>query len=523
MSAVATAARCDRGGHRASAAGLAACGPSSDARPRHSRVRRLPCRSRLRRLAQFAPHLAAKVDLGCGELAVPLDYAHPDGEQITLQIIRARHKEQSDRIGSVIFHPGGPGDPGLEYTPFLLSWLPESVLKRFDLVSLDPRGTGGSAPINCPTVPDDPDTTTPNVLTEAGFARAATVERQQSQACIQALSSRAPHFTTQTAARDIDRLRAAVGDEALTFLGGSYGAKLGAEYAHQFPNSVRAAVLDGPSEPSSTWFDSNVRQTKGFEDTFGVYAKGCATRPACELGDPHAFLARLVARADAAPIPSRRAIDDRPADGSDVLDAVRAALTAEERWPDLDEILNETALGNSAGIFAMIENVYGAPVDDSAPADPADANYVINCNDSAVGPTDEQIHTQARAMARDYPLFGAHSAFNLFVCKTWQPQRSVLEPPVAADAKPAAGHRNRPRRSHPLHRRRRPHQDPRQCHPADLGRQQPHRHGLLDLHRRHRRPLPHRPHPATRRNTLSALTSARGRHRTTRPVAGPWG
>ena len=113
-------------------------------------------------------------------------------------------------------------------------------------------------------------------------------------------------------------------------------------------------------------------------------------------------------------------------------DAVRAALTAEERWPDLDEILNETALGNSAGIFAMIANVFGAPVDDSAPADPSDANYVINCNDSAVGPTDAQIHSQARAMARDYPLFGAHSAFNLLACKTWQPQRSVLEPPVAS-------------------------------------------------------------------------------------------
>ena len=132
---------------------------------------------------------------------VPLDYAHHEGEQITLQIIRARHKEQADRIGSVIFHPGGPGDPGLEYMPFLLSWVPESALKRFDLVSLDPRGTGGSAPINCPAVPDDPDTATPNVLTEGGFARAAAVERQQTRACIRALASHAPHFTTQTAAR----------------------------------------------------------------------------------------------------------------------------------------------------------------------------------------------------------------------------------------------------------------------------------------------------------------------------------
>ena len=382
-------------------------------------------------LGQFAPDLAPRVDLACGELPVPLDYAHPEGEQITLQIIRARHSEQSDRIGSLIFHPGGPGEAGLEYTPFLLSWLPESVLKRFDLVSLDPRGTGGSAPINCPAVPDDLDQTTPDVLTDTGFVDAARLERQLSRSCLQTLGSRAPHFTTQAAARDIDRLRAAVGDQTLTYLGLSYGAKVGAEYAHHFPDSVRAAVLDGPSEPSATLFDGIVRQTKGFEDGFDPYAKGCATRATCQLGDPRAFVTGLVARADAAPIPSTRGGDDRPANGADVLDAVRAALYVQERWPDLDEILFETSSGDSAGIFAMIENVYGPPIEDSAPADHSDANYVINCNDSALGPTDEQIRTTARVMARTYPVFGANSASNLFACKTWQSQRSVLEPPVA--------------------------------------------------------------------------------------------
>ena len=287
-------------------------------------------------LAGYAPALAPKINLGCGQLVVPLDYAQPEGEQITLQVIRARHQEQSDRIGSVIFNPGGPGDPGVEYTPFLLSWLPEALLTRFDLVTLDPRGTGGSAPINCPTPPGGPTSKMSNVQTEAGYARAARIERQQSQACFQLLGSRAQHFSTQAAARDIDRLRAAVGDQRLTYLGLSYAAKLGAEYAHQFPNSVRAAVLDGPSEPGATHFDNLVRQTEGFESSFDEYAKGCATRPTCQLGDPHAFVQRLVARAAAAPIPSRRASDDRPADGSDVLEAIRAALYDQADWPSLD-------------------------------------------------------------------------------------------------------------------------------------------------------------------------------------------
>lgn len=380
-------------------------------------------------LVQYAPRLAPMVDLGCGQLVVPLDYAHPEGEQITLQVIRARHREQSDRIGSLIYNAGGPGLPGVEYAPYLLSWLPESLLTRFDVVGFDPRGTGGSAPINCPAPPESK---TPNVLTEAGFADAVQLERQRSRRCLQVLSSRAPHFSTQATARDIDRLRAAVGDQSLTFFGPSYGAKLGAEYAHRFPTSVRAAVLDGPAAPSATEFDSLVRQTKGFEATFDQYAKGCATRLTCKrIGDPHAYVTRLVARADAAPIPSAGG-DDRRADGLDVLDAVRSALYDKVRWYQLDRILYEASeFNNSGGLFAMIETLYGPPVEDSAPADFMDANYVINCNDSAVGPTDEQLRAAAAAMARDNPIFGAHDAFNLFVCKSWQPQRAVLEPPVA--------------------------------------------------------------------------------------------
>jgi hypothetical protein len=100
----------------------------------------------------------------------------------------------------------------------------------------------------------------------------------------------------------------------------------------------------------------------------------------------------------------------------------------------------------------MIEGVYGPRVADSAPADHADANYVINCNDSAVGPTDEQIRATARAMARDYPLFGAHAASNLFGCKTWQPQRSVLESPIAPTPNPLL-HRHRADSATPRGRR----------------------------------------------------------------------
>jgi len=409
---------------------LAACGISTDEDRAGLVLGNCPA-PLMSQLLEYATALAPKMELGCGELEVPLDYAHPEGEQINLQIIRARHQEQSDRIGSLIFNPGGPGDPGVEYTPYLLSWLPESLLLRFDVVTLDPRGTGGSAPINCPAPAGGPQSRSSNVLTEAGYVRAERAERQQSELCLRLLGARAPHFSTQTAARDIDRLRAAVGDQTLNYLGMSYAAKLGAEYARQFPDSVRAAVLDGPSEPGATHFDNLVRQAEGFESSFNEYAKGCATRPSCRLGDPHAFVKRLVARADAKPIPTG-ITGERPADGSDVLEAVRSALYDEALWPSLDSTLYDANdYGNSTGLFLMAEGLYGPPIEDSAPFDRTDARYVIDCNDTAVGPTDEQIRTTARALARKYPIIGAYDAAYLFDCKTWQPQRAALESPVA--------------------------------------------------------------------------------------------
>lgn len=383
-------------------------------------------------LARFAPELAPKVALECGELTVPLDYSRPTGAQIRLQVLRARHREQTDRIGTVVFHPGGPGQAGVDYAPFLLSWLPERLLQRFDLVTLDPRGTGGSAPINCPTPPEDPDPSPPDVLTAAGFARAARAEQLRARACSDTLADRAPHFSTQTAAKDVDQLREAVGDPALTFLGLSYGAKLGAEYAHQFPRSVRAAVLDGPSAPSSTLFDNIVWQLDGMEDAFNQYADNCSARPTCRLGDPRAFVTRLVAHADASPIPSHRAGDDRPANGTVVLDGVRAALLDKALWSELDQTLFEaSADSDSGGLRALAENVFDPAVEDSAPADARDANYVINCNDSAPGPTEEAIRAGAREMARRSPLFGSHTAPALFTCKAWQPRRAFLDRPVA--------------------------------------------------------------------------------------------
>lgn len=389
-------------------------------------------------IARQTPGLAGRVQLSCGGLEVPLDHARPDGERIALSIVRARLAGQSQRIGSLIYNPGGPGASGLDYLPATLAMLPEIVLQRFDVVSMDPRGTGGSAPFNCPKAPQvPPGEVAPDVLTDAGLAAAAQLDRQYAEGCLRVLGDRAPFFSTEATAQDLDLLRAAVGDEKLTYLGMSYGAKLGAEYARRFPGSVRAAVLDGPSEPSETLSESLARQAQGFENTFDEYARGCPSRPECQLGkNPRAFVQSLVARADAEPIPSSSKADMGPATGSDMLRTVRGGLYSTDRWFDLDEVLYDASKGDAHGIFAMGRVVNWQEEDDSAPSDPTDANYVINCNDSVVGPSDDQVRETARQLALAAPLFGKDTAANLLVCAGWQPHRSVLAPPAAPTPNP---------------------------------------------------------------------------------------
>jgi pimeloyl-ACP methyl ester carboxylesterase len=342
----------------------------------------------------------------------PLDYTRPEEEQIRLRVARARLTEQIERIGSLIHNPGGLGVPGVDEMTSVLVALPESVLHRFDVVTMDPRGTGGSAPFNCPGVGElGPGNVAPDILTETGFASAIRLERQRADNCLRTLGHRAPYFSTAATAADLDRLRTAVGDEELTYLGQSYGAKLGAEYAHRFPKSVRAAVLDAPSEPSDTLFRNVIQQAEGFEEVFDEYAQGCPSRPDCQLSaDPRAFVTALVRDADLQPIVSTARSDHTSATGSDILATVRGALYSTERWTDLDEVLYEAHQGDARGIFAMGRVINWQEPDDSAPTDPADANYVINCNDSATGITDEQIRIAARQLAQNAPLFGRDGA-----------------------------------------------------------------------------------------------------------------
>jgi pimeloyl-ACP methyl ester carboxylesterase len=376
-----------------------------------------------------------EVDFTCATLNVPLDHAHPELGQLPIQLVRVRHRQVSRPAGSLIMMPPGAGEPGLASIAGWVAWLPEQLLTSFDLVSFDPRGTGRSAPINCgPVAGQDQVTALPDPRTDAGFARAQVAGQRLAEGCLARLGSQARYFTTEQTARDLDQIRDALGDAKLTYVGYSYGAKLGGEYARLFPDRVRAVVLDSPPDPRTDPVSTVTAQVAAFESAFEAYSYGCSNRPTCQpLGDVHRYVLDLVHRANAAPIHGGRAQDTPAATGTDVLDAVTALLYEAASWHVLDDALYQAARGNPGGLFAVMDRVFGRDGGNAVP-DAADAGFVITCNDSARTPAETALRAAAAKLRQEHPLFGAYGAWWLIGCRTWQGPRSPLDAPSAPGA-----------------------------------------------------------------------------------------
>ena len=208
-------------------------------------------------------------DSQCGTLVVPLDYADPDGPTISIAVARHPAEEPAARIGSLVIDPGGPGVSGINDMSNELSALTPQLLDDFDIVLFDPRGVERSDPVTCGSAtgsgPSDPTPVTPS-------QQAATIAglRQFAAACEKNSATVLPYVGTVEVARDMDRLRQALGDSGLTYMGQSYGTLLGLTYAALFPTHIRAMVLDSVIDPALSFNQITTGQADGFEGVLNV-------------------------------------------------------------------------------------------------------------------------------------------------------------------------------------------------------------------------------------------------------------
>ncbi len=411
----------------------AGAGPSSSAGGSFT-----DCRSLFRlSVLTFPAGREQRLSFGCRTLDVPADYSRPHGPQLQLRVVRIHDSAGGRKLGSLLVNPGGPGASAFEFAVTLSARLPETVLQHYDLIGFDPRGVGLSSPIRCltDTQQDHVLAASPNVLTHRGFTRAKQLATFVDSRCQKRYGPALPDLSTVATARDMDRVRQAVGDDRLNYLGFSYGTELGGVYAHLFPKRVRAMVLDGAVDPTTGDIQSYADQLQGFEKAFDQFAAYCRrTSPCSQLGDPRHAVQDVLTKASVHPIPTSTPGDGRRATTSLVHYGVLSALYSRASWPDLGRALQQALDGDSRGLLALSDN-YNERAQGHY-SNLAAANLAIGCNDSHRGPSDARIRATARSWTDRFPLFGLWSAATLFDCQQWQPDRSPVPTPTAPTSTP---------------------------------------------------------------------------------------
>ncbi|MCX5131832.1 alpha/beta hydrolase [Streptomyces sp. NBC_00340] len=395
--------------------------------------------------AALSPYYAQKLNwrscgvpgFECATMKAPLDYAKPDAGDVRLAVSRKKATGPGKRIGSLLVNPGGPGGSAIGYLQSYAGiGYPADVRARYDMVAVDPRGVARSEPVVCLTGPEMDTYTQTDSTPDDGRETDQLVAAYKNFA--EGCGERSPellrHVSTVEAARDMDILRAVLGDQKLNYVGASYGTFLGATYAGLYPERAGRLVLDGALDPSLTARKLNEEQTAGFETAFQSFAKDCVRHSDCPLGDAgtgpdevgrnlKAFFQQL----DKTPIPAGDA-DGRKVGEALATTGVIAAMYDESAWPQLrDALTSAMKEKDGAGLLALSDSYYERDADGKY-ANLMFANAAVNCLDlPAAFSTPDQVEEALPSFEKASPVFGEGLAWASLNCAYW-PVKNTGEP-----------------------------------------------------------------------------------------------
>ncbi|MGN9756042.1 alpha/beta hydrolase [Streptomyces sp. SD31] len=362
----------------------------------------------------------------CATMKAPLDYAEPGAGDIKLAVARKKATGPGGRLGSLLVNPGGPGGSAIAYLQqYAGIGYPLDVRARYDMVAVDPRGVARSEPVECldgrqmdrytqtDFTPDDAKEADELVATYKRFA----------EGCGADAPGLLRHVSTAEAARDMDILRAVLGDERLTYVGASYGTFLGATYAGLFPDRVGRLVLDGAMDPSLPARRMNLDQTAGFETAFQAFARDCVRHRDCPLGrkasDVGKNLKAFFRKLDARPIPTGDP-DGRVLGESLATTGVIAAMYDEGAWAQLRDALSSAMREkDGAGLLGLSDSYYERDADGRY-TNLMFANAAVNCLDlPAAFNTPDDVRESLPAFEKASPVFGEGLAWATLNCAYW--------------------------------------------------------------------------------------------------------
>ena len=360
---------------------------------------------------------AAGVGLETGRLSVPLDHEDPGGTTITIALVRRPASDPDRRIGSLLVNPGGPGYGGNVLAEQAGSIYGDALLDRFDIVGFDPRGTGDSTPsIDCI---DDLDAvfgveTGPDDAAEESVLLAAAIEF--AEGCAERSADLLDHISTVDAARDMDLIRRALGEDTISYFGWSYGTQLGATWATLFPATVRAAVLDGAVNPTVDRVGTLIAQAAGFDSTLTTFLADCSARPACAFhrdGDAEGAFVDLLSQLETNVVATATG---RPPLNQGMFElAVAQALYSEASWPALADALERASDGDATGLLSLYDAYYGRRADGTY-GDEIEAYFAITCGDDpATGDSDDAVAARRGFLAAS-PRIGTSAAYEVLIC-----------------------------------------------------------------------------------------------------------
>jgi pimeloyl-ACP methyl ester carboxylesterase len=344
---------------------------------------------------------AQLVDLECATLVVPLDHAAPDGDTIDIAVARVASADGDRRIGSLVFNPGGPGGSGIEFLKSVAEVIPSDLAERFDLVSFDPRGVAASTAIDCDVDFDD------NVSLlapgdDAGWDALVAEAEARPDTCTADSLALEPYVGTNNAARDLDALRSALGDDQLSYVGFSYGTRLGATYAELFPDRVRALVLDGAVKPTDDSALIGLEQGPGFDAALESFAAACDEDVDCALGDVgpalDVYTGLVEEIAALGSFPTEDA--DRVLTPGELQLGVVAALYSTQLWPVLADALFLAEAEQDGSLLQALADAYLGRQPDGSYDNSQLSGLVINCADDPDRPPSDEVRAEAERNAR---------------------------------------------------------------------------------------------------------------------------